>query len=309
MFFPSAIWKLKAREALKNNWLTALLILLTVNLPSLLVQGIASFTGNDLLLRMQDAIYASMTSAGVPDAQALTEALRAMEDSAGIWLMQGLNVLAWLITPCLALGMYHWMLQRLAGQNAGYSTVFSRMRLFLKSIGLRLYVALRIFLYMLPGVALSVLSLLPVWTANAGSQIELMTSLNTAMTLMTLSSIVMLALGIFAALTYSPAEILMAGRPETRILDAARQSKALMKGNRGQLFSLYVSFILWYLLEIFLANLAMSMFGTVAGLMVQMLCSLALSAYMHTSVCAFCRALTQQGDATESTEDTDPNAE
>ena len=65
MFFPSAIWKLKAREALKNNWLTALLILLTVNLPSLLVQGIASFTGNDLLLRMQDAIYASMTSAGV----------------------------------------------------------------------------------------------------------------------------------------------------------------------------------------------------------------------------------------------------
>ena len=30
MFFPSAIWKRKAREALKNNWLTALLILLTM---------------------------------------------------------------------------------------------------------------------------------------------------------------------------------------------------------------------------------------------------------------------------------------
>ena len=42
MFLVPVFWKRQARAALKNHWLTGLLIALIVNLPSLLVQGIAT---------------------------------------------------------------------------------------------------------------------------------------------------------------------------------------------------------------------------------------------------------------------------
>ena len=46
-YFPSAYFRAKARAALKGHWQTALLIALVVNLPSLLAEGIAAYTGND----------------------------------------------------------------------------------------------------------------------------------------------------------------------------------------------------------------------------------------------------------------------
>ena len=64
MFFPAA-FKAKARDALRQHWQTALLIALIVNLPSLLVQGIAAFTNNDPLTRVQDLMiraYSSQTA-------------------------------------------------------------------------------------------------------------------------------------------------------------------------------------------------------------------------------------------------------
>ena len=294
MFFPSVFWKQKARQALKNHWLTALLILLTVNLPSLLVQGLASFTGNDLIVHLQNAVYGSLTSSGTLDAQALTDALQALEQSGGVWIMQALNLIAWLITPCLSMGMYHWMQLRLEGQEAEYATVFSRLSLFFKGIGLRLYITLLIFLFMLPGAALSVLSLLPVWLNSAGSRIDQLSSLNTSLTLVSLSSIAMLVLGVIAVLRYTPAEILTARQPDLRITEAARESKTLMKGHKGHLFLLFISFLPWYLLEMFLVSLCLSMFGSIASLMLEMLCSLALNAYVYTTVCAFCETLRQE---------------
>ena len=291
MFYPPAYWKQQAREALKNHWLTALLILLTVNLPSLLVQGIASFTGYDLMARMQNAVYGAMTADGALDLQSFNASLEALEQSGGVWLMQGLNVLAWLFTPCLAMGMYHWMQLRLSGQEGEYPTVFSRLSLFFRGIGLRLYIAWRTFLFMLPGAAISLLSLIPVWRANTSSRLEALSSLNTAMSILSLGSIAMLVLGAIAALRYALSEILMARDPDLGIRAAAKQSRDLMRGQKGRLFLLYLSFIGWYLLEMFLVSLSLSMVGPIFSLMLEMLCSLALNAYIHTTVCAFCETL------------------
>ena len=66
LFFPSAIWKFKARAALKNNWQTGLLIALIVNLPSLLVQAVGSFTGYDLMLRIQNALNEAVSAGSLP---------------------------------------------------------------------------------------------------------------------------------------------------------------------------------------------------------------------------------------------------
>ena len=72
-------------------------------------------------------------------------------------MIRGGDLIAWLITPCLSLGLYKWLMDRLRGQDGPVSTVFCRARLFFRAIGLQLLVILKILLWMLPGMVLSVL--------------------------------------------------------------------------------------------------------------------------------------------------------
>ena len=126
MFF-SAIFKAKARAALRNYWQTALLIALIVNLPTLLVQGIAVFTNSDPLTRAEDLLLkASVSTAAM---NALPDSVQAMMTETGVIAMIVLNALAWLITPALSAGMNHWTLERLRGQELPVSAVFSRLRI------------------------------------------------------------------------------------------------------------------------------------------------------------------------------------
>ncbi len=308
MLYSSFYWKQKAREALRGNWQIALLICLVVNLPSLLTQGIASVTGNDLMVRLQQVIYASATQTGGMDMTVFQTRMEELMQTAGLWVMQGIYLLVWLMTPCLTMGMYAWMLKRLRGQEGTFTDVFSRARLFLKAMGLRLYTALRIFLFMLPGLGLSVLSLIPVWTADTTSRIAVLSSVNTAMTLSTFSSIAMLVLCVLGFLHYALADIVMADRPEMGIRAAAKAGREMMRRRKGQLFALFLSFILWYILEMFLSNLILGIFGTIAGLMTEMLCSMALNVYLYTSVCAFYRTILQE-EKGEQAEEAEENEE
>ena len=298
--FISAVWKARARAALKGHWLTALLIALTVNLPTLLVQAVSAFLHLDLvgnLSGIADSFRSQLLriaeqGAGSPAAQdslmrQFTEQIQALLGNSGIWIMQGLKLLAALITPCLVMGMYVWMLQRLRGGEAGYGTVFSRLRLFLKGIGLKLLVTLKIVLWMLPGMAVSLAGMLPLLLHPDAGQAELNRYFTIALSAASFSGIVMAVPGFMAALRYMLADFVMADLPETGILSAVRESKRLTAGRKGLLFALLFSFILWYLAEMALSTLVLNLFGSVASLMVQMLAQLALTLYAQTSVCAF----------------------
>ena len=291
----NAIWKYRAREALRGHWLTALLIALVVNLPSLLVQAVAVATGNDLGLRMNELLSSSVNAAGTAvDAQRLVKGMRELTQSTGIWVMQGLNVAAWLLTPCLVLGMTAWLLGRLRKQeDPGMTAVFSRMRLFFPGIGLRLYVAWRIFVFMLPGVALSVLAFLPLWLSDGSSRISVLSAVNTVAGLQYAAMAVMLVLGVMAAMKYALADTVLAdGRMEGPVR-AAKESKRLTQGKRGQIMLLYLSFLIWYFLEMAAAGLLADLLGSIPSLMFQILASLAITVYLTGSVCAFylgCRA-------------------
>ena len=292
MIFTSFFWKQKAREALKGHWLTALLIALVVNLPSMLVQGIAAYTGNDLLTRLQTVVSESVTGltreTAALDAEKLLAGMTELRGDSGIWIMQGLNLAAWLLTPCLTLGMVHWMLTRLRKQASGdVTSVFSRMGLFLKGIGLRIYVAFRVFLWTLPGIALNVAAVLPLLLGGRESSIAALQAANTSVGIQSAAMVVTAVLGILAALKYALSDMVLADDPALGPVKAAAESRRLTAGKRGPLFSLYISFLLWYLLAVMAANAAAGMMGPVPGLMVQMLASLALTVYLNTSVCAF----------------------
>ena len=57
------------------------------------------------------------------------------------------------------------------------------------------------------------------------------------------------ALGVTAMLRYALGDMVLADHPETGPVKAAEESKRLTKGRKGLLFSLYLSFIFWYLAE------------------------------------------------------------
>lgn len=288
MFF-SAAFKAKARAALRMHWQSALLIALIVNLPSLLVQGIAAFTNNDAMIRLEEILLQSSGSSAAM--RTVPDAVRAMLSESGIISMIILSVLAWLITPVLAVGMAHWILERLRGQELPVSAVFSRLGIFVKSIGLRLFIVLKVFLWMLPGCAVFLLSVLPLLRAGQKTTDELLSAANLSITFIYLGMIVMVVLGVMGYLYYALSEFILADEPGERILSCIRRSRLLMKGRRSVLMSLYMSFLLWYLLVLFVTSFVAGIAGPVIGLVVQMLGSLFLSVYMLASEGAFYEAL------------------
>ena len=143
MFYPSGIFRMKARAVLKDHWQTALLIALIVNLPTLLMQGFSAFTGNDLIPRLNSVLVSASRDGLLPQEQLLKE-IDVILGSTSFWTMRGLELLAWLITPCLTLGMYRWLLNRVRGLEDPVSTVLCRMNQFFRAIGLQLLIILKV---------------------------------------------------------------------------------------------------------------------------------------------------------------------
>ena len=288
MFF-SAAFKAKARAALKQHWQTALLIALIVNLPSLLVQGVAAFTHNDPLARAQELMIRAYSSQIAMNS--LQDDIMKLFSETGILVTTGLTVLVWLVTPALSMGMNHWMLDRIRGQEEPVSAVFSRLKILHKGIGLRLFLVWKIFLWTLPGLAVSLLSLIPTLNARGKTGAELAGAAAWSMNLMYFGMMVMMVLGIMGYLYYAQADFILADEPGERVLSCARRSREMMKGRRMVLMTLLLSFVLLFLLISFASAMLEGMVGTVVALVIQMLGGLFLSVYMLATQAVFYEAL------------------
>ena len=285
MYYPSGFFKGKAREALKGHWQTALLIALIVNLPSLLAQGITVFTGNDPMDRLQ-AVMITASRDGTLTQSLLIREITAYLTSSGFWMMVGLNVAAFVITPCLGLGMNKWLMDQLrkAPVTDVLDGAFCRVRLFFKALGLQLLIILKVLLWMLPGIALFAGLLIPLYTAETADAANSVLRTVNAMTLPVI--LVMAVPGGIAALRYAMAEYILADEPETKITECVRRSKEQMRELKRMLFMLLVSFLFWYLLQLLAASLLSGM-SSILALLFQMLTGLALSVYMSGSEAAF----------------------
>ena len=280
MFIPSGYYRKKALAALKGHWQPALLVALIVNLPTMLVQGFSMFTGNDLMDRLS-AFIVSASRDGVLTQQVLLQEINTIVASTAFWLIRGLEILAMLVTPCLSLGMYKWLMDLLHGEEQPVNAVFSRLRLFLKAIGLQLLIILKVILWTLPGLAVMIIVMLPVF--RAGSSQAQLDAMSAIQGMSFLPMLLMIVPGVIAALRYALSEYIMAEKPESRIRFCVNRSKELMKDQKKNLFFLLTSFLLWYLLELVIA----SFLSGVLSLVFQMLASLVLSVYITCSLCVF----------------------
>jgi len=285
MYYPSGFFKAKAREALKGHWQTALLIALIVNLPSLLAQGITVFTGNDPLDRIQ-AVMITASRDGILTRSLLTREITAYLSSSGFWMTVGLNAVAFVITPCLGLGMYKWLMDRL--RKAPVADViegaFCRARLFFRALGLQLLIILKVFLWMLPGLALFAGLLFAFYRADT---VEAATGAAQTVNALTLPVILVMAVpAAIAALRYAMAEFILADEPETKITECVRRSKEQMRDLKRMLFTLLLSFLLMYLLQLLLASF-LSGISSIFSLIFQMFTGLVISVYMSASEASF----------------------
>ncbi len=121
-------------------------------------------------------------------------------------------IAALIIGSAVELGHCAYYIDLVNNGRPGVGTLFSRFGIFLKALGLRLFMSLFIFLWML-------LFIIP---------------------------------GIIAAYSYAMAPYIMAQNPDIGIQEAVNMSKEMMQGHKGRLFILELSFIGWGLLCILL---------------------------------------------------------
>lgn len=187
-------------------------------------------------------------------------------------LLAVMSLLVAVISPVLTLGMINALLHALRKKEFTAAIALSRMQYILKAFGLMLLVALRLFLWMLPGMAVTLAALF--------------VDLDLSVLLMLAGAAAMIILGVMAGYRYAMAVYVLADEPSTRLRDCIRRSCEVMKHRKFELFSLEISFIGWSLLLRMLQSMLMN-FGPVIGLTLGMFASLFLTVYTNCAQAAF----------------------
>lgn len=209
----SAELRARARVALKDKFGVAILVMLVASLlgdsgivPSIgikfsqPVSGAADYTYNigafagRGVLRMEDPLLAAIIGGAAVFMAILT----------------ALSLISLIFSGPVMLGRCNYFTKLALNERSDFSDLFSRFDIFGKGFGLRLFMALFVFLW-------SLLLVIP---------------------------------GIVAAYSYAMAPYLMARDPSLGIREAVDMSKQLMNGNKSRLFCLHLSFIGWALLAV-----------------------------------------------------------
>ena len=276
-------FRVRARKALQNHWQVALLIGLIAALPELLSQLVSALTGGSAVQRLTVLIENDMNI--LYSNERLASELQSILNDQGFQWSAILRVVAWLVAPALSLGMTAYLLGLLRMQAGTVSSVFSRMKIWYKSIGLHIMTSLKAFLWALPGIAVTIAAtFLLAYNVSSADLNRLVFWVNFLAYAGTLSAIIPMVL---ALLRYAMASMVLADEPSTGVMQAIRRSKELMKHQKGNFFLLMLSFVGWYLLLVLLEILLINMVGYVLASTIYMVLSLALNVYISTTACAF----------------------
>ena len=183
-------------------------------------------------------------------------------------MIVGMIVLMLVMVPIacgLDLGMLSAMIDLCRGEDVRVKHVFSRMGKSMKALGLGLWVSLKIFLWMLPGylvVMVSAFFALRFVDTATGSVSEGAAALMTLLPV--IGMILMYALVFPAVYRYMLSTYILADKPETGVFQSVRESKAMMKGHKWQAFKLVLPIILIMIVVILVLAVAM---GAVMGLL------------------------------------------
>lgn len=266
MMMGSFLFKQKARESLKGNWQTALVVTFFSSVFLTIAQVAQSVALKDVQTALTSLQVMMGTLGGeITNAQSmqvkelygkLFEAITSIPDSTYALLL-GLNGIALLVTPMFIIACNHYFISLIKGRNIGVMDgLMGRMSAFLKAIWLHIRIFVQTFLW-------GLLLVIP---------------------------------GVIAALRYSMAPYFLAEDPSISVGEALRRSKAAMKakGRKSSYFILLFSFVGWSLLISFAQVFIMGIFGAVITLVAAQFMSLALTVYVNASTAAFYHAVSTE---------------
>ena len=134
---------------------------------------------------------------------------------------------------------------------------FAFKKHYMKAVLLRLLNLLVSLVVLLPILGAYVLSLIHVITSFIASPLLgslILPIINSAIALL-LASFVSLALSILVLYAYTVSPFIMADYPEVSAVEAMRNSRHLMRGNKWKLFCLDLSFLGWFLLGLLMLGI------------------------------------------------------
>ncbi len=296
---PNFILRTRSRKAIKPVMQVLLVIALVASLPGLLSSTVtlvtqanpmallADFTldANELLTNMEGMAPEEVGKQATEIMTGLADSTRAyMQGKAFIYL--AVTVASAVLTPALAMSVYHALLRAIRGQEVGFAMVWPGWKRFFKGIGVHWLMGLLVFLWMLPGLVVAVASL-AYMLENLASPVGTFGY--------TLGIGAMLWMGVRAAYGYMMAPVMVADDPERKLLATLKESRKVMHGKRMLLFSLEASFIGWALLVNLGQSLVEGLFGVVIGMTLGMFCTLFVQVYRDGAIVAFYEAYVVKG--------------
>lgn len=239
----------------KNFWRLLGMMLLT----GLIIFGLA-FGGIALLVSLTGAEYTTTV-------QSYSYSATIEPDSMTPAFLGGYALLM-LVVSLLGTGLNLGLLRSITDVARGeekvpVGRVFSRMKYFLKGWGLGLWVGFKIFLWALLGYAVIGFLAFGVSVAGDPQNAQLTETTTIVMAFLMLAAVILVfALVIPAALRYFLSTYVLADEPFTGVFDCVRESKAMMKGHKWQLFKLTIPYLLklygWMFLIVFVMAIVLA---------------------------------------------------
>ena len=220
-----------AREVLRGRWGTAVAVCLVASILSGGVDLISGFFNTDV---EQPLGMLELASNGAWPVLVTTTVASIL--------------VALVIGGALALGQTHYFTNLAAHRPSKFSNLFARFKIWYKGIWMNLVVAFFVSLWSLLG-ALPAGLLCGWWVMDHTPE-------GTGMILMVVFVMLASFPGWIAAYRYAMTPYILAEFPDISVMDALRESKRLMAGNKGRLFSLHLSFFGWILLVTFTFGIA-----------------------------------------------------
>ena len=288
---PSFVFKRRAWAAIKP-WLQVLVVIgLLAALPGLVYDTAVQLRTEDVTTYVLNPAQDVLEFYAQPIPEELTveqaEAMLAEADTMmgaftasvmnfirneGGWLLLLLGGLSTLLSPVVTVPMHGALLDAHRKKTLTIGGCLGYLRLGGKALLLNIWMALRIWVWMLPGMALMMAALfvpalstvLP-WVGFGASMV----------------------LGIRAALHYGLAPIVLVDKPELSVNGCIRESWQVMRTRKMEYFMLRVSFIFWELLISLVMYMAVNQVMLAVCLTITMMGNLLLTLYIGGATVAF----------------------
>ncbi len=168
-----------------------------------------------------------------------------------------LTILVWLFGIVMGVGFSHYALCLARREETGMGSLFHAFSFAGRSIGMDLLVILFTFLWSLLGVA--------AFAAAVGVLAVTTDAVPVLIAAVLILYIALIALIVFISLRYAMASFALVDDPDAGAMEAIRRSVQMMRGYKGKLFVLQLSFIGWELLVALIVAVVMAIGFGVGG--------------------------------------------